>query len=180
MLTIVIEEEEVFNDETEEFGTAERIVLNLEHSLISLSKWESKHSIPFLDNGTRTTAEILSYIQMMIIDPEISPGVIYRCSDADFTKIQEYIDSPQSATTFGRMPDRHAPSEVITSELIYYWMTAFQIPFECQHWHLNRLFSLIRICNLKNAPEKKMSRHETALKYREINAQRRAELGTKG
>lgn len=180
MLTIVIEEEEIFDEENETFSMAEGIVLNLEHSLISLSKWESKYQKPFLAFGARTSSEILTYLKMMIIDPDINSDSIYRCSQEDINKIQEYIDSTQSATTFGDMPDRHGPSEVITSELIYYWMTAFQIPFECQHWHLNRLFSLIRICNFKNAPPTKMSQNEMARTYRELNAKRRAELGTSG
>ena len=180
MLTIVIEEEEIFDEENETFSAAERIVLNLEHSLISLSKWESKYQKPFLDFGARSSQEILTYLQMMIIDPDVNPEAIYRCSQEAINKIQEYIDSPQSATTFGDMPDRHGPSEVITSELIYYWMTAFQIPFECQHWHLNRLFSLIRICNLKNAPPSNMSQNELAQRNRDLNAKRRAELGTTG
>lgn len=180
MLTIIIEEEEIFDEETATFDTVKGAVLNLEHSLISLSKWESKYQKPFLSFDKKSTREILGYIQMMIIDPAIDPTLIYRCSQEELVNIQEYIDSSQSATTFGQMPERRGPSEVITSELIYYWMTAFQIPFECQHWHLNRLFSLIRICNLKNAPEKKMSRNELAQRTRDLNAQRRAELNTSG
>lgn len=180
MLTIIIEEEEIFDEENETFSMAERVVLNLEHSLISLSKWESKHQKPFLAFGEKSSKEILTYLQMMIIDPDVNPDAIYRCSQKDINEIQEYIDSTQSATTFGLLPDRHGPSEVITSELIYYWMTAFQISFECQYWHLNRLFSLIRICNLKNAPPTTMSRNEIAQRNRELNAERRAELGTTG
>lgn len=180
MLTIIIEEDEVFDEEANTFETVAGVVLNLEHSLISLSKWESKYEKPFLSGGKKTTGEILGYLQMMILDPDISPNVIYRCSSADIEKIQEYIDSSQSATTFGEMPNRRGRAEVITSELVYYWMTAFQIPFECQHWHLNRLFSLIRICNLKNAPEKKLSRNEIAQRNRELNAKRREELNTSG
>lgn len=180
MLTIIIEEEEIFDEEHNSFDIVESVVLNLEHSLISLSKWESKYKKPFLSFEKKTPEEILVYLQMMIISPGENLRIINRFSSEVITKIQDYIDSPESATTFGSMPERRGPSETITSELIYYWMTAFQIPFECQHWHLNRLFALIRICNLKNAPEKKLSRNELAQRTRELNAKRRAELNTSG
>lgn len=181
MLRIVIEEEETYNEETETFETFEGTVLYLEHSLLSLSKWESFYEKPFLSQDARSAEEILTYIQGMILDPEVDPRQIYRCSQKNIFEIQAYIDSPQSATTFGQMPERQGRGEVITSELIYYWMTAFQIPFETEKWHLNRLFSLIRICNIKNSPEsqKKMTAHDSAQR-RELNAQRRKEYNTTG
>ena len=181
MLTIIIEEQEVFDEETNEFGTVESVVLHLEHSLISLSKWESFYQKPFLaPNDKKSSEEILAYIQAMIVDEGVDSNVIYRCSQENLVSIQEYIDSSQSATTFGMMPERRGPGEVITSELVYYWMTAFQIPFSCETWHINRLFSLIRICGIKNEKPQKMSRNEMAMRNRELNAQRRAELNTKG
>jgi hypothetical protein len=106
--------------------------------------------------------------------------VLNRASQENIDEIQEYIDSSQSATTFGQMPERRGPGEVITSELIYYWIVSFNIPFDCERWHLNRLFALIRICNIKNSPPKKMSRTEVALRNRDLNAKRKAELGTSG
>lgn len=180
MLTITIKELDTFDEEKQEFDTHPEVILNLEHSLISLSKWESKHQKPFLSFNKISTDEILSYIQMMIIDSEVDPKTIYRCTEEMLVTIQQYIDSPQSATTFGDLPARRGPSEVITSELIYYWMTAFQIPFEAQHWHLNRLFALVRICNMKNAPPQKMSKAEVAQRNRSLNAQRKKEFGTSG
>lgn len=180
MLTITIKEIETFDEEKQEFGKHPEVILNLEHSLISLSKWESKYLKPLLSSNKITSEEILTYIQMMIVDPTIDPKVIYRCSEDDLTRVQEYMDSPESATTFGELPARRGASEVITSELIYYWMTAFQIPFEAQHWHLNRLFSLVRICNMKNTPPQKMSKAEAAQKMRDMNAQRKKEFGTSG
>jgi hypothetical protein len=107
-------------------------------------------------------------------------NVIYRFSEKNLQKINDYIESPQSATTFGVMPQQKSKGETITAELIYYWLVAFNIPFECETWHLNRLFSLIRICNIKNSPQKKMSRHEISNRNKELNARRKAELGTKG
>lgn len=180
MLRIVIESEETYNERTQEFGRLEAAVIDLEHSLVSLSKWESKHKKPFLSAGEKTSKELFDYIAAMIVTPDVDPDVAYRCTEEDISRIQEYIDSSESATTFGLMPERQGPSEVITSELIYYWMVAFNIPFECQNWHLNRLFALIKICNIKNSKPRMMSRHEIAQRNRELNAQRKAELNTRG
>lgn len=180
MLRLIIEGGETFNEETNEFDTFDGVVIELEHSLVSLSKWEAKHQKPFLSSGRKTPEEIIGYITSMIITPNVDLDVLNRCQQEDLDKIQRYIDSSQSATTFGTMPERRGPGEVITSELIYYWMVAFSIPFECQYWHLNRLFSLVRICNIKNSKPKKMSRHEVAMRNRELNAQRREQLNTSG
>lgn len=180
MLKITIDEEELFNEEDNTFELVGGTVLELEHSLVSLSKWESEYQKPFLAPGVKTSEEIFGYLNAMVVTPNVGPDVLYRFTQKDIDKIQAYIDSSQSATTFGSMPERRGPGEVITSELIYYWMVAFNIPFECQYWHLNRLFALIRICNIKNSPPKKMARHEIAQRNRELNAKRRAELGTSG
>lgn len=180
MLRLVIDEDEFFNEETSTFETGGGIVLELEHSLISLSKWESEFQKPFLSPGVKTSEEVFGYLHAMVLTPGVGPDVLYRCTQKDVDRIQDYIDSSQSATTFGSMPKRRGPSEVITSELIYYWMVAFNIPFECQYWHLNRLFALVRICNVKNSKPKKLSRNEIAQRNRELNAKRKAELGTSG
>lgn len=180
MLRIIIEGEEVFDEETSTFDTVNDVTVEFEHSLLSLSKWESKYQKPFLNSSEKTGEELFGYIQEMIITPDLDPDVLYRLSQKNIDCIQEYIDSKQSATTFGNMPERRGPGEVITSELIYYWMVTFNIPFECETWHLNRLFSLIRICNIKNSKPKKMSRNELAQRNRELNAERRKKLGTTG
>jgi len=182
MLRIVIKGDEIFDEETNTFGSINDVVVDLEHSLISLSKWESKYQKPFLSKEAKTSDEIFGYLKAMVVSEGVDLDVLYKCSQDNINAIQEYIDSSQSATTFGIMPERRGPSEVITSELIYYWIVSFNIPFECQYWHLNRLFSLIRICNIKNDPKggKKMSRTEIAMRNRDLNAKRRAELGTSG
>lgn len=180
MLTIVIEGEELYDEKKNTFSSTETTVLELEHSLLSLSKWESRYQKPFLTAGVKTKDEIFGYMKAMVIDQKQDLDALYRCSSKVIDEIQAYIDSSQSATTFGVMPERRGPSEIITSELIYYWMINFTIPFECQTWHLNRLFALIKICNIKNSKPKKMSRHEIAMRNRELNEQRRAQLGTKG
>ena len=180
MLTLVVEGDEYYNEETQEFETHGDFVLELEHSLVSLSKWESKHNKPFLNDRAKTSEEIMSYIECMILTPVYPPDITSRFSNSNLEAINNYIESKQTATSFGEMPQRKGRGEVITSELIYYWMVAFTIPFECEHWHLNRLFALIRICNIKNAPAKKMSRSEIARRNRDLNESRKAQLGTSG
>lgn len=181
MLKFVIKPEEGFNEKTKQFvDQGEELVIELEHSLISLSKWESEYQKPFLSSIDKSPEEILGYLKAMVLTPGVGLEDLYRCSQADLEKIQQYIDSTQSATTFGIMPETRGPREVITSELIYYWMIVFQIPWEAQYWHLNRLFALIRICNIKNSKPKKMSRRELAEQNARLNAERKARLGTSG
>lgn len=181
MLRLTIAAEELYDESKEEFiESLPELQLDLEHSLLSVSKWESEFEKPFLSTGERTNEEVLRYAYYMITTPEISPEVIFRLSNRDLQKINEYIEKRNTATTFHELKKPSGRPEIITSELIYYWMVAFQIPIECETWNLNRLFALIRICNMKNQPQKKMSRHEIAQRNRELNAQRRAALGTKG
>lgn len=181
MLRLIVEEEELYDEIKETFSSVEGFVLELEHSLFSLSKWESEFQKSFLANSDKTTDEVVGYIRAMIISPGFSQEVISRLTQQHLDQINDYIESKQSATTFGHLPEHKGRNEIITSELIYYWMVAFNIPFECEHWHLNRLFSLIRICNIKQSkPGKKMPRNEIAARHRELNAQRRAQIGTTG
>jgi hypothetical protein len=180
MLKITVVGEEFFDESTETFSTVGDAVLELEHSLLSLSKWESEFQKPFLVPGQKTTKEVFDYIKAMIITTDFPPDIIERFSKDNIVQINDYIDSKQSATTFGQMPKHTGRGEIITSELIYYWMVAFNIPFVCETWHLNRLFSLIRICNVKNSKPRKMSRNELNARNRELNAQRKAQLGTTG
>jgi hypothetical protein len=180
MLTILVSAVESFDDEKQEFVVEGGTPLELEHSLVSLSKWESKHEKPFLGKEEKTPEEILDYVIAMTLTPNV-PGEFYQeLSLENFEEINAYIESKQSATWFSEAPGAPKSSEVITSELIYYWMTVFQIPFEAETWNLNRLFNLIRICNIKSAKPKKMSRAEQVARQRELNAQRRAQMGTKG
>lgn len=180
MLKIIIPTMELYDETTSTFIYFDEVKVELEHSLISLSKWESRYQKPFLSNEKKTPGEILEYVFQMILTPDVSRDVLQQMTQPVLDEINEYIESKQSATTFGQMPKQTVKAEVITSELIYYWMVAFNIPFECQYWHLNRLFSLIRICNIKQAPSKKLSRHEIAMRNRELNAERRAKYNTTG
>jgi len=180
VLTITVPGKEFYDEEKNKFFTVDDAVLELEHSLASLSKWESIHQKPFLGDDARTAEEVFSYIECMLLSPEIPPGVLSNLTQQNFDDINAYVQSMQTATTFGKTPKATGPGETITSELIYYWMVAFKIPWEAQYWHLNRLFALIRVCNIKNQPPKKMSRQEQARQYRELNEKRRAQLGTRG
>lgn len=180
MLKVVVRGDEFYDEAAERFVSVGDVSLDLEHSLISLSKWESKHEKPFLSPGKKSTEEVLDYIKFMIITTNVPSDILSKFSSENILAVQAYIDSSQSATTFGAMPQTRGRGETITAELIYYWMVAFNIPFECETWHLNRLFALIRICNIKNSKSKKMSRTELAARNRELNAQRKAQLGTTG
>lgn len=181
MLTITVPGPEAFDEGTQEFITQGDVVLELEHSLLSLSKWESQHEKAFLAKDDKTTDEIIDYVKAMVLTPDVSEDVFSRLSKENFESINAYINAKMTATWFSdAAPEPKRASETITAELIYYWMTVFSIPFECEAWHLNRLFTLIRICNIKQAKPKKMSRAEIAARNRELNAQRRAQLGTKG
>jgi hypothetical protein len=180
MLSIVIGATEVFDETKQEFTIQGGIGLQLEHSLLSLSKWESIHEKPFLGTTSKTSEEILSYVECMLLE-EIPRGkILQELSEENVEQINTYINRKMSATWFSDQPGAPQSREIITSELIYYWMTVFHIPFECEAWHLNRLFTLIRICNVKQAKPQKMSRAEVARRNREINAQRKAQLGTSG
>jgi len=180
MLKIIVPGNDFFDDSIQEFVTVGDLVVELEHSLVSLSKWESIYEKPFLAPGEKSSEEILGYIKTMLINPEIPSDVFSRLSENNLSKINEYIDAKMTATWFSEQRGQPKSQEIITSELIYYWMITFQIPIMCENWHLNRLFTLIRICNIKNAAPKKMSRSEMAARNRELNAQNRARLGTKG
>lgn len=180
MLTIVVPAGELFNEKTNEFIQVKEQVLQLEHSLVSLSKWESKWNKPFLANSEKTIAETLDYIRCMTITQNVNPMVYNRLSRSNIEAINKYIDAPMTATTFSNIDGGSKNREVVTSELIYYWMISLNIPMECQKWHLNRLLTLVRVCNVKNTPPKKMSRREIMSRNAALNAARRKKLNSKG
>ena len=179
MLEIIIPGLELYNEETNEFTCYDDVKLELEHSLVSISKWESKWCKPFLDGKDKTLDEIVDYIRCMTISDNIESDVYDRLTEENLVAINEYIGRPMTATTFNN-EKKSTGREIITSEIIYYWMVSFNIPFECQYWHLNRLLTLIKVCNVKNNPPKKMSQKEILARNKALNDARKKELGTRG
>lgn len=179
MLKITIPEMEFYDEDNNEFIMFNEQVLQLEHSLVSISKWESKWHIPFLDGKDKTLEQIIDYVRCMTITQNVKPEVYNRLTEDNLKAINDYIENPMTATTFSDINQR--PSrEIITSEIIYYWMVSFNIPFECQKWHLNKLLTLIKVCNIKNSPPKKMSRQEILSRNRALNEARKKNLNTMG
>lgn len=164
----------------EEFVEPEVKVLQLEHSLVSLSKWESRWNKPFLTKQEKTEAELLDYIKCMTLTQNVNPDIYFHLSKENVEQIKNYIDAPMTATTFRGDNRGSSNREQVTAELIYYWMIALNIPFECQKWHLNRLLTLVRVCNIKNQPAKKMSKRELMSRNRALNEARKKRLNTKG
>lgn len=180
MLRITISLSEGYDEGSGEFVTSDSAELCLEHSLVSLSKWESKWEKPFLSFDEKTDEQAADYIQMMILG-EIPPEeILKRLSVRNIEVIKDYIDAKMTATWFSERQEAKAMRETVTAELIYYWMISLGIPFECQTWHLNRLLTLIKVCNIKNSPKKKINQAEAAASQRELNEIRKAQLGTKG
>lgn len=180
MLTLIIHGDEYWDEASGEFLTQGDVTVELEHSLVSLSKWESITEKPFLVEGKKTNEEIYEYIKCMCLTPGIAPDVFARLSSTNLEQVNNYIESKMTATWFFEHSEGPKSTETVTSELIYYWLVTFNIPFEVEMWHLNRLFTLIKVCNLKNGKPRKMSRSDAARMQRELNAQRKAQLGTSG
>ena len=178
MLEIIVPANEIYNSRQNRFIDVPSCVLTLEHSLISVAKWEAKWHIPFL-NGKRNAEQELDYIKCMAVGPVKDANVFLILSPDNMAEIRAYIDNTMTAATFSKNP-RSTSKEVMTAETIYCRMFATNIPMECQKWHLNRLLTLIRVCDAKNGPREKMSKQQTASYYAEQNARRRAKYNTKG
>lgn len=168
------------------FITTKETKLFLEHSLVSLSKWESKWHIPFLASKQLTPEQLRDYVKCMTVTQNVDPLVYYALTQENLDAIMKYVEDPMSATTINEKALQMAQkgprgNRIVTSELIYYWMTALNIPFDpCQKWHLNRLMMLIKVASIEQQPPKKMSKADAMSQQRALNAARRAKLGTKG
>lgn len=185
MLKITIPPQELWDETNERFINVKEQQLTLEHSLVSVSKWEAKWKKPFLSSEAKTPEEAIDYVKCMTITQNVDPEVYKYIPGFVMKEINDYIDDPMTATTFntyqdGNLKKTYSKSQVITSELIYYWMVALEIPWECQKWHLNRLLTLIRVCNIKNQPDKKMSKRDILNSNAKRNAARRSKLHSKG
>lgn len=179
MLTLTIPARQYFDERTQRFVDTSEYVLELEHSLVSLSKWESKWEKPFLGKNEHTIEQTIDYIRCMTLN-EVSPEAYTLLDDALVREVVAYMEQKMTATFFNATSANKPSNEIITAEIIYYWMVSSQVPFECQYWHLNRLMTLLRVISQKNNPGKKMSKAEVLARNRQLNAERRAQMKTSG
>lgn len=179
MLRITIPPIEVWDGENERFINFKGQTLQLEHSLVSLSKWESKWHKPFISKTDKTYEETVDYIRCMTLTQNVDPNAYGFLTEENIMQVNAYIDDPMTATTFYEETKKNS-NKVVTAEVIYHWMIAFRIPFECQKWHLNKLLTLIRVCNIENQPPKKMGVKERLSRNAKLNAERRKRHNSKG
>jgi len=181
MLDVYVPKRELFNNDTQEFIEIQGTKFTIEHSLISLQKWESKWKTSFINKKDLSSEEFADYVRCMTVGKELPMEIYQNLGSANVAKIKKYIDDPMTATTFrsAQQSMRHK-NEIITAELIYYWMIEAGVPFECEKWHLNRLLALIRVCNVKGSSGKKMSKREIMRENAALNAARRKASGSKG
>lgn len=180
MLKVTVPAEESWDPVSETFIQHPERTLTLEHSLVSISKWEAKWKKPFLSSEQKTNEEVLDYIRCMTITQNVDPEVYYRLPSDIVQQINDYIDDPMTATTFSKRNQGRPSREIVTSEIIYYWMIALGIDMKFETWHLNRLLTLIRVCSIKNQPKKKMSKKDMLSQQRALNSARRSKLHSKG
>jgi hypothetical protein len=177
MLEVTVYTEESYDEEQEKFVGSNPVYVHLEHSLVSVSNWESVWEESFLNKNEKTQQQTVSYLAIMLLDENLPEAIFQKLVEKHIPEINEYITSKQSATTVPADPTAPQNREIVTAELIYYWMIELGIPMECQHWHLNRLLMLIRVINFKRNPKtNKMSTKDR----RALNRARRQKLNTRG
>jgi len=180
MLEIVVPQKEFYDEMENRFFFFKGQTLVLEHSLVSISKWEARYKIPFL-TSKKTPTQKLDYVRFMTITQNVDDLAYYSLTEKNIVSIDEYIEDPMTSTTFHNLGTSKSQKEVVTSEIIYYWMIIHNVPFECQKWHLNRLLTLISVCNLKNSgSQQKLTKAEIFARNRELNRQRRSALNSRG
>lgn len=179
-LVITVPEKEFYDERSKRFISTKKTTLQLEHSLLSITKWESKWHKPYLSKTQKTEEEAMDYIRCMCLNKDVDPMVFRAISAKQAKEIADYINNPMTATTIKRRENRPS-KEIITNELVYFWMTSFSIPFDpCEKWHFNRLMTLIEIASIKNQPSKKMPKGQAARERAALNAQRRAQHNSRG
>ena len=187
MLSITIPKLELFDSKNNIFVNQDEVTIELEHSLVALARWESKWEKPFLGPDQKTEEETIDYVRCMTMTSDVSPEIYHRLNQGHFKQINEYIDAKMSATWFseprsastGNAPVKRS-RETITAEIIYHWIVALNLDWQVQDWHLNRLFTLIKVCNQKNSPEKKRPKRDMVAERQRINAERKAAMETRG
>lgn len=178
---IHVPEQEYYNEETKEFIYIKETTFKIEHSLVAISKWESKWHVAFLDDKVQKTDEmIIDYIKCMTISQNVNPEVYNYLPSETIKEINDYIGDPMTATTFSNTNNNPNTGEFVTNELVYYWMIAQNIPLECEKWHFNRLMTLIRVCSEKNTPSKKMNQREILKNNRALNEARKKAMHSRG
>ena len=182
MLELTVAEKEFYDSESSTFIKTPGCILTLEHSLISLAKWESKWEVPYFDGNKKTIEQDMDYIRCMVVGPIKNELIFTNFSNSELLQIQNYNQRLMTATTFSepKNPQKKQKKEIMTAEVIYARMFMHQIPMECQKWHLNRLLTLIKVCDLRNAPSEKMSKKQSTLWAAEQNAARKAKYNTRG
>lgn len=180
MLTIIVPRIEFWNERAEAFIVKEEVTLELEHSLTAICKWESKWHTSFLSRKNQTTDETIDYIKCMTLTQNVPDEVYTRLSEYNYKQINDYIEDPMSATKIYSEEKKGGKNDIITAELIFYWMASLQIPFSCADWHLNRLMKLIEVSNVKNSPPKKHTRNELLSRNARLNEERKKKYNTKG
>lgn len=180
MLYITVPSVEMFDEATNEFVVRPDEILMLEHSLVSMSKWEESTEKPFLGYEDKSRHEIVAYFKCMTICPVNDPEVFSRLSNENFQEINAYIDRKMTAAWFRENPEGRGNGEIVTAEIVYYWMVALQVPIEMQYWHFNKLLAQIKVINLKNAPKSKVPAQEAAADRSKLNAERLASGKTRG
>lgn len=180
MLTIIVPASELYDEKNNEFIQIKEQTIVLEHSLVSIAKWESKWKKSYLSTQEKTVNEWIDYIRCMTITKNVNPLVYKTINKSASEAIQRYINDPMTATYFSDDGNKQSGRNVVTAELIYYWMISLGIPFECQKWHFNRLMALIRVCDIKNNPGKKMSRREILTRNQALNEERKRKYKTRG
>lgn len=180
MLRLKIPASELWDERAQEFITFDGQELELEHSLASLYKWESKWCKSFLFSKNNTDEEVIDYIRCMTLTPNVDPTVYNYLTADNIREVNEYINAPMTATTFSKDNSAKKSREIVTAEIIYYWMISAQVPFECQYWHINKLITLLRVCSIKSAPPKKMNKRDIYAQNAALNAARKKQFNTRG
>lgn len=171
---------EEWDEKNEMFIIPETRTLQLEHSLVSISKWESKWCVPFFAKREKTTEEVIDYVKCMTITQNVKDEVYGNLTRTNISEILKYIEAPMTATTFPAKRNGPGNKEIVTSELIYHWMIELGIPLDCQKWHINRLLTLIEVRNRKLQPPKKMNKKDIVGQYARLNEARKRQLNTRG
>lgn len=182
MLELHLPAEEVFDRKESKIYKLPEITLRLEHSLLTISKWETIWELPFLSEEKKTNDQLHSYVSIMA-GGNLEEETLNRLGQSHYEKLNTYLNAKHSATWFSDPPNQRKSTQTVTSELIYFWMTTYNIPFECENWPFARLMNLIRIASIKNDPDKgkkKRNKSQMLSERAMLNQKRREELGTTG